>query len=247
LLEAQKLAEADVAIVFDYPSNWAWDVQPQGQSFNYFRLVYDFYRALRRAGKSVDILPSNCADFGDRKLVVIPGLFAWNENLKSALKKFKGKTIIGPRSGSKTQAFHIPSKLPPEIPGMSVHVTSVESLSPSGHIPVQDAGGFHIWREFTNTSENVALRSNDGHPALISGNKIHYLCGWPNDELLDTLLSHVGLKVSPMPEGVRVRDIGRYRLFMNYNNIPVEIDGQSIEAAGIKLVDTKTNSTLIEN
>jgi len=58
--EAKKVAEeivaldlpgggrAEVAIVFDYASAWAWEIQPQGREFDYFRLTFDFYRSLRR-------------------------------------------------------------------------------------------------------------------------------------------------------------------------------------------------------
>jgi beta-galactosidase len=52
-----KAGLADVAIVFDYASAWAWEIQPQGREFDYFRLVFEFYRTLRRLGLSVDFLP----------------------------------------------------------------------------------------------------------------------------------------------------------------------------------------------
>ena len=45
---------ADVALVVDYPSAWAWEIQPQGREFSYFALVFDFYKALRSLGLSVD-------------------------------------------------------------------------------------------------------------------------------------------------------------------------------------------------
>jgi len=246
-MRTQESKTADIAIVFDYPSNWAWDIQPQGRSFNYFRLVYDFYRALRRAGQTVDILPSNCSDFGTRKLVIIPGLFAWNEGLKSALEKFKGETVIGPRTGSKTDEFQIPATLPPDIPGVDIQVTSVETLSPAARIPVHGGGSIHTWREFTNSSERIDMQTDDGHPALISKGRTHYVCGWPDDELLDSVISNLNINIFPLPDGVRVRDMGAYRIFTNYNDSPVDIEGRTLKAAGIRLIDTKANSTLIEN
>lgn len=48
---------APVALIFDYDAEWAWAVQPHGKGLSYFGLVLDHYRALRRAGLSVDIIP----------------------------------------------------------------------------------------------------------------------------------------------------------------------------------------------
>ena len=246
-LNWQKPNEADVAIVFDYPSNWAWDIQPQGQSFNYFKLVYDFYCALRRAGQSVDILPSNTSDFGDRKLVIIPGLFAWNKELKRAMKTFKGEIIVGPRSGSKTDAFQIPSSLPPEIDNMDIKVASVETLDPTLNVPIENGSAFHSWREYVETTETVSMQTQDGHPALITKGNISYLCGWPDKELFDRLLDNTTLEISQMPEGLRVRDFGDYRLYTNYNDHAVRISAHELPAASVRLINKNTNSTMIEN
>ena len=65
---------ADVALVFDYASAWAWEIQPQGRDFSYFRLVFDIYRGLRRLGLNVDILPPDTADLSAYKLVLAPGV-----------------------------------------------------------------------------------------------------------------------------------------------------------------------------
>jgi beta-galactosidase len=67
-------AGADVALVFDYASDWAWAIQPQGRSFDYFRLVFPFYRGLRRLGLNVDILPPDVADLSGYRLVLAPGV-----------------------------------------------------------------------------------------------------------------------------------------------------------------------------
>ena len=63
---------APVALVFDYESAWGWDTQPQGADFDMFRLAFAAYRALRRAGLSVDILPPDTADLSPYKLVLAP-------------------------------------------------------------------------------------------------------------------------------------------------------------------------------
>lgn len=239
-------SEMSAAIVFDYASAWAWDTQRQGTGFDYFRLVYDMYRGLRRRGLSVDILPPTTDGFGDRDLVLIPGLFAWSAPLKKAVSKFKGTCLIGPRSGSKTDDFQIPLSLPPNIDGLDVLVTAVETLRPTERIELSLGGYIHIWREHSETSEAISAATSDGAPALISRGNLHYLCGWPDDTALDHVLTKIGAVNTPLPEGVRLRDFGPYRLYTNYNSSAARVGRYHIEPAGIVLIDIKNSKVLIE-
>ncbi|HEU0223728.1 MAG TPA: beta-galactosidase, partial [Paracoccaceae bacterium] len=132
--------EAPVGIVFDCESTWAWEIQPQGAEFSYFRLVFELYRVLRRLGLDVDFLPPTARSFGGRRLVLIPALFAWTEALREAIGAFQGLTLIGPRSGSKRRDFAIPPSLPPDLPELlPATVLRVESLR--GDMPIQVPGG----------------------------------------------------------------------------------------------------------
>jgi len=230
---------ADVAIVFDYTSAWAWETQPQGQDFDYFRLVFDFYRGLRRQGISIDILPATTQDFRDRKLVLIPGLFAWNDKLKKAIHDFSGHLLIGPRTGSKTPGFQSPAALPPEIPTMDLRVTAIETLRSDSPAALTNGGHFKIWREFLETNEKVMDTTIDGRPALIRKGKTGYLSGWPDENAMNRILakalSKAGITTGLLPEGVRCRDFGAKRLYMNYNTHPVNLQGQPLEAGDICL------------
>ena len=87
--------KAAVALVFDYESDWAWTIQPQGRSFQYFWLVFHLYRGLRRLGLNVDIVRPDVADLSGYKLVLAPGLFTLSDPLKSALSRFDGTAIGG--------------------------------------------------------------------------------------------------------------------------------------------------------
>lgn len=240
--------ESPVAIVFDYTSAWAWGTQPQGKDFDYFRLVFDMYRGLRRLGLSVDILPPDTQDFGSRKLVLIPGLMAWTENLRLAIETFEGKIILGPRSGSKTEDFQIPAHLPPDLNALDVKVTAVESLRPGSTIELGKGGAFHIWREFVEANSGVIESAKDGHPALIQSGNIQYLCGWPDQQALDRLLKSAtqtaGLPTQQMPGGLRCRDFGDYRLYVNYDNVSLVVDDREIRAADIMLLNKKNNNVL---
>jgi beta-galactosidase len=94
-------ATAPVALVFDYDSAYAWESQPQGADFDYFQLVFDCYRALRRAGLSVDVVPKS-VDPSAYKITFAPGLLTLPESLRGGL------VVAGPRAGSKTEELTIP-------------------------------------------------------------------------------------------------------------------------------------------
>ena len=47
--------KARVALMFDYDSDFGWQVQPLAQGLSYFGLVFDTYRALRSLGLSLDM------------------------------------------------------------------------------------------------------------------------------------------------------------------------------------------------
>lgn len=240
--------DADIAIVFDYVSAWAWDIQPQGQDFNYFRLIFDFYQQLRSLGLSIDFVPADTRDFGNRKMVLIPGLMAWNEHIRTAIANFDGKTIIGPRSGSKTPDFQITTVLPPDLDGLNIKVSAVESLRPGGEIVLSKGGHFKIWREFAETGLDVVESTNDGHPAIINSKNLFYLCGWPDEPALIRMLENFAkfaeVETSRLPTGVRCRDVGNARLYVNYSADPAQINGHEVEGADILVID-QNNKRLI--
>jgi len=248
-LQAADSDVSPVAIVFDYESAWAWETQPQGQDFDYFRLVFDFYRGLRRLGLSVDILPPDTEDFGARKLVLIPGLMAWTDSLRLAIKTFKGKIILGPRTGSKTEDFQIPAVLPPDLKGLDMKVIAIESLRPNSTVLLENGGAFHIWREIVETNLADIVMTEDGHPALVEFGNVQYLCGWPDQSALDRLLKTAAktakLTIQNMPAGLRCRDFGEYRLYVNYNNASVSVSAQKLPAAEIMLLNTKNKKVLL--
>ncbi|MGB6228771.1 MAG: beta-galactosidase [Litorimonas sp.] len=217
-LGAVETAEAEVALVFDYASQWAWEVQPQDARFDYFRLVYDVYCGLRRAGLSVDILPSDAADFGARKLVLVPGLFAWTDELIAALQAFEGQAVLGPRTGSRTPDFHIPDGLPPGLEG--IRVTAVDTLREDSPLPLAEGGAVHIWHERLNTDWTVTERTQDRHPVRLSRDGWYYWAGWPDPDALDRwvaeLCDSAGLDSIPQRDSQRIRRTRNGVLAMDY-------------------------------
>ncbi len=226
--------QGDVALVMDYPSAWAWEIQPQGREFDYFRLMFDFYRALRALGLSIDIKSSRDTDFAGYKLVLVPGLFAWPQGLPEALATSGAKVLVGPRSGSKTQDFSIPTSLPPGLPDgmLDMKVARVETLPANAPVTIANGpGAVRFWREFVQAGPacEVLEKTSDGHALLLRQGECHYLAGWPDDEamrrLLGSLAQDAGLSTAELPDGLRLRRAGDLLFGFNYGPEPVDISG----------------------
>ena len=230
-------ADAKVALIYDYPSSWAWETLPQGADFSYFELVFDTYKALRRAGLSIDILPSDVASLDGYKLVFVPGLLVLNDTLKSALAAFEGTAVLGPRTNSKTDELTIPTPLPPSITGLDTTVARVESLPPFTSVPLEGQGAFVRWFEHLEGSANVSIQTEDGRPAMMSSGKTHYLAGWLDEKGMDALVARLAadeaLDVVNLPDGLRIRDTETHRFIFNYAPETQSIDGVTVPPAGV--------------
>lgn len=230
-------AGAPVALVFDYASAWAWETQPQGRDFDYFRLVFHIYRALRRLGLSIDILPPDSADLAPYGLVLAPGLATLSAPLKSALARFRGTAILGPRTNAKTTEMAIPVPLPPALPGLDALVAKVESLPPGAVHALQGGGEIRHWLEHLETTAEVVETTAEGHPVLIRAGKLHYLAAWPCETALARILGAAcaaeGLACETLPPGLRLRDTTTHRFAFNYGAEPATHAGVTLAPAGV--------------
>lgn len=233
----QGTAQAKVGLVFDYASAWAWETQPQGRDFSYFRLVFETYRALRRLGLNIDILPPDTADVSAYTLVLAPGVATLSDQFLAALKRHKGLSLIGPRTNAKTAEFATPVPLPPNLPGLAATVARVESLPPDVPVDLPEGGALRHWREKLETSATVVEHSKDGWPALVRAGGLHYLAGWADETALGRIVvklcQEAGLSTIDLPEGLRSRDSATHRFLFNYNAEPVTWAGQEIPPAGV--------------
>jgi beta-galactosidase len=222
----------DVALVFDYESAWAWSIVPHGRDFCYFDLLLDFYRGLRRAGVSVDVVPPAPEAVRGRRLVLLPGLFAPRGDFVEALAASEAVVAIGPRSGSKTESFRIPGELPPgslrRLIDVAVH--RAESLRPGVTIPIAASRGrFERWREILLPGSGVepTLATTRGEVALARSGARFYVAGWPDEALLDEILRRLldlaGVERLVLGEDIRIRDNGSLRYVLNYGPEPANI------------------------
>lgn len=235
--EAAGCALGDAALVFDYESAWAWETQPQGRDFDYFRLVFDIYKGLRQLGLNIDILPPDASDLSAYKLVLAPGLATLSRALTGALAAHEGVAVVGPRSNAKTAEFAIPVPLPPNLPGLDCTVARVESLPPDAAVPLQGGGAFVHWFEELEGGCEVLVETGHGHPALVAANGLWYLAGWPDEAALLRLLrdaaTAAGLAFEELPQGLRRRDTQGHRVWVNYNAAPVHHGGRAVAGCGV--------------
>ncbi|MDJ0860210.1 MAG: beta-galactosidase, partial [Dinoroseobacter sp.] len=201
-------ASAKVAIVFDYASQWAWEVQPQGADFNYFNLVFSAYRALRRQGVPIDILSPETTDLSDYALVLIPGLMLLPEALQVAIEAAEARVVLGPRFNCRSAEFRIPDQLPPATDLVDAKVTLTESLPPSASIAAKGGGAIIRWWEHIESVATRHVEAVDGQ-LILSGDRIQYLAGWPDDALWNLLvtdwLADANIDALKLPDSLRVR------------------------------------------
>jgi beta-galactosidase len=227
-------ARSDVALVFDYESVWAWQIQPQGKDFSYLDLVMAYYRALRRLGVSVDVVPPTAEAVKDRKLVVAPALFCAGDELVDTLAAGSAEIVLGPRAGSKTENFTIPDDLPPGNLRrlINIKIRRVESLRPGTEVKAagsNNGSAFSKWREFVVAGDGVATgpKSDDGHAMTFSQGRTTYVGGWANPAMLDQIItdavSAAGVAHMDLHRDLRIRDNGPWRYILNYGPEAVDI------------------------
>lgn len=240
LLDAPEVqpAQAPVAILFDYDADWAWSTQPHGAGLSYFQLILDHYKALRRAGQTIDILPPGTRDFTGYKLILAPGMMHMPQDLKAALADSGAEILYGPRSGARDGHFSIPADpLPPALPGLDMTVSRVESLRPDMPVALEGGGAAHRYLEELEGSATVLFATEQGAPVALRTGRQTYCGGWLDvaglDRLIAVLAEAAGLALRQMPEGVRTRRTATEEFWFNHRAEAVETEAGLLPPAGV--------------
>ena len=212
-------------------------MQPQGENFDYFKLIFDFYRQLRRLGLNIDIVAPDELPDKPYKLMVVPGLMTLDHARINRFRERAEHLLIGPRSGSRTDNFHIDPEQPQGFDSMKP--LRVESLRPNLHVQTA-RGEISTWFEhFETQASNVWLATTEGHPAVIREQSSTYLCGWPSDKLLKSILvdtmNELCIDYLDLPEGLRVRETQEYRFWFNYDSKPCTYLDKTIGPADVRI------------
>jgi len=226
-------ARASTAVVFDYETQWMFDIQRHGKEFDYQTLVFDYYESLRELGLDVDIVSSN-ADLSSYRLVVVPSLAVIDDALVAQIERGSAQWIFGLRSGSKTRAFAIPQALPPGalqrvLPMQVLEVESLRaSLAPA--VSIGGAGGVAIhWREHVraNGDTRVEAQFDDAWPAVLAHGRVRYVAAWLSHALhrrvLQQAAQEAGIATQVLPDGLRMRRRAGLTFAFNFGTQRVKV------------------------
>jgi len=225
-----------VAVIYDYQSEWAWEIEAQAQGFQHGAHVRAIYSAFRKHGVDIDVLPPSTTSLAGYDIVAIPALFAWTDALRTAIAEFDGRVLIGPRSGAKTQDFSIPARLAPDLPQnlLDARVMRVDSIPPHVSVPVKGGGSARLWREKLETGAEVIMEDEEDLPVLVAQGKLFYLSASGDRALIqrvaDHLIADADLPVPSLPAGVRCRTRGGFRIYVNYSAGSAQLNPAADEA-----------------
>ena len=229
-----------VALIFSYEAAWLFETQPQGQSFRYIELVFEMYSALRKLGLNIDIVsPESVLD--GYKMIIVPSLPILDKKHLEHIFQQNVPTLFGPRTGSKTVDFSIPSELPPgplqsEIP---LKVARVESLR-TGWVEKGDGFSVTRWIEDVETQIPADIAIEDGRGILFSSKKARYLAAWPPTPLTQKLFAQManeaGLATVSLHDDLRIRQLGNMCFAFNYGQKEIGLSKYLPDIVGTKLV-----------
>jgi len=229
--------KGDVALIFDYLSQWTWEIQPHCQGLSYFDIVFDVYRAMRSLGLSVDILSPDTDALDDYPVVFAPALMHIPPKLEQAIAATQTRLVHGPRSGARDASFNIPADLPPRIANLDATVSYVESLRPSVAIAIEGGGAIRSYREHIETRANVIWKTANGDAAMIEQGSVAYVCGVLDDagwrRVVKDECDRAGIATMNLPTGLRTRVTEAERFWFNHLPHDITWNGFNLPAAGV--------------
>jgi beta-galactosidase len=182
-----------IAIIFDYDADAAWGIQPHGKKLNYFNLIFEIYKMLRKLGQSIDILSSDHEDFSNYKIVFVPRLINLNEKLKTALSGIRGQVFFGPRTLTRDKNLNTLVPLPPNLHNLNFKIVLVESFRSDCPVKLEKGGHFSNYREKLEGTGKVEERTVTGEPAIVSVGNFNYIPGWLDSVALKRVVSTLRL------------------------------------------------------
>jgi beta-galactosidase len=240
---------AAVAVLHDYDSRFAAQVQPTHASLGYEDSVHTHYGALKRLGVDVDVVAPS-AELTRYRIVVAPNLRVVDETVAERLKAFVaagGWLVLAPRTAVRDRFGAVPEQPLPawldEVAGL--RVTDYACLDDGAEARIGPADGARAggamrgWVEELDVFDaEVVSRFVDGPfagmPAVTDRAGTTYLAGCADEATLTNLYANlctrVGLSPIELPPGVeavRCTNEGSELVFLfnhtpNVRTIPVD-------------------------
>jgi beta-galactosidase len=245
-----------VALLFDYPSLWAGELQPHAQGWSTWALVVGWYAALRALAIDVDIVPTG-RDLTPYRLALAPALMLVDGELATHLQGYVergGTLVLGPRSGSKGPSNLSYAPAPGPLAQLAgVRIDHVDALRPgiTGEVAWGDGSfSYHTWADLLTPIEAEPLAhyrdpAYGGAAALtqrtLGAGSCITLGAWGSDALhgalFARLLTQSGVPWQQLPEGVRVTRRSGRTAIANFlaEGVEVELEGRRHRLAGQRL------------
>jgi beta-galactosidase len=244
-LDALKLGLGDkvparIAMVTTTENQWVTEIEQQGQSYKHQQVEFEYYSALRQLGLDIDFI-SPQHSLAAYELVVVPTLTIIDDAFIEKCKQSAAVLVFGPRSGSKTDEFHLapnlgPGKLQSLLP---VNVLSVETIR--GDI---DEDLFYNdkvyrsnrWREelLPQNGCEVVASYHDASPAIVKQANVYYIGTLSCNNLLVNMFNDIateqGIETYLLPQDVRMAKRGEYGFVFNYSAKNVSLDALADKA-----------------
>ena len=138
--------KADVAMIYDYDSQWALRIQPAFPENNPHKAMQRYYAPLFRAGINVDMIKTT-EDFSQYCVVIASDLYVLPDSVARALSEFVkngGVLVTDCRTGVKNETNLCHERT---LPGLLSKATGIaieeyEGLAKDMEYPVVGAGSF---------------------------------------------------------------------------------------------------------
>ncbi|MGQ9680971.1 MAG: beta-galactosidase [Anaerolineae bacterium] len=133
-------SRAEVALIFDWDTAFAFQVQANNEAYNYIDHLKRYFAALYRRNVPVDVVPWS-ADLRRYKLVLAPSFYILPEAAAAALRQYVekgGNVLFDVRTGAKDVYNRVPTV---PLPGLvselcGVTVDEYDSLWPDMKLPL---------------------------------------------------------------------------------------------------------------
>ncbi|MEL7025144.1 MAG: beta-galactosidase [Pseudomonadota bacterium] len=216
---------APVALVFDYPSIWGVETQPNQSAQNALKAAFEYYSAVRSLGVDIDIVKPG-EPLGEREVVLLPAVPIVSDALRSALQDTQAHIVLGPRFDNRNldhQQRH------PMLPD-DAKVRAIDGIRPGVQIAVKDApSNWYVcdWLETLETGLPSQYQLDDGRALIHQDTKHTYINAGVSSAFLRHLMSEAlkarGLDTRRLPDGLRYRHCDDLILAFNYGPDPVEL------------------------
>lgn len=216
--------QAQVALIFDYPSCWMTNIQPHSAGFDVLAQALAWYSAARSLGLDIDVVPAS-SDLDGYRVVLAPALFTIDAAMADRLQASGAEVLIGPRSGSRTEECAIPVNLPPGhlqrlIP---IRVLAVDSIRAGSDVTFTYSGNEFFashWLESIESDLKPLAQTVDGHGVYFEHASVRYLGAVTSPSFLKTVLGEIcdraGVATVSLDGDLRLRRRGNQMFAFNY-------------------------------